>query len=425
LSNEDEPDVLVIGAGIAGIEASLLLSKAGRKVHLVERTSYTGGNSIRCEEVFTGMECATCMLAPRQQELLQDPNIELLTLSEIEKVEELDRGYRVSVRKRAGFVDPLACIGCGACYDPCPVSAPNEFEMGLSQRKAIFIPVAGALPNTPVIDTGICLRFKGEDCQLCKEACVFEAIDYGQEDTILDIEVGAIMVATGFDTIDLGEVTSLNSIQGAYTAFEFERMFASNGPTEGEILLDNGQPPRSAAIIHCVGREQVGYCSAVCCLYSMKFSHYLRSKIPGIEILELHSDLCLPGKRDQGFCQRMTSGVEMVRVDSFDISEGDGILVMYVQNGKMKERSVDMVILAPAMVPADGSEDLANILQIETDQRGFFKETVWGRSSRDGIYIVGCAQGPMDQGSSVTQALAAVGDMISQETQERGSQRDD
>jgi heterodisulfide reductase subunit A len=206
-----------------------------------------------------------------------------------------------------------------------------------------------------------------------------------------------------------------------YTAFEFERMFASNGPTEGEILLDNGQPPRSAAIIHCVGREQVGYCSAVCCLYSIKFSHYLRSKIPGIEILELYSDLCLPGKRDQRFCQRMTSGVEMVRMESFEISEGDGIMVRYVQNGEMKERSVDMVLLAPAMVPAEGSEGLANVLQIETDQRGFFKETDEGRSSRNGIYIVGCALGPMDQGDSVTQALAAVGEILSQ----RGFEQDD
>jgi heterodisulfide reductase subunit A len=391
-------------------------------VHLVERSSYTGGNSIRYEEVFTNMECATCMLAPRQQELLHDPNIELLTLSEIEKVERLDMGYKVSVRNRAGFVDPLACIGCGACYDPCPVSAPNEFEMGLSQRKAIYIPFAGALPNIPVIDTSICLRFNGEDCQLCKETCVFEAIDYGQEDRFLDIDVGAIIVATGFELIDLCRVPSLDSIRGVYTAFEFERMFASNGPTEGEILLDNGQPPRSAAIIHCVGRKQVGYCSAVCCLYSIKFSHYLRSKLPDIEILELHSDLCFPGKRDQHFCQRMTSGAEMVRMETVEIREGDGVLVRYGENGEMKERLVDMVLLAPAMVPAEGSEELASILQIETDQRGFFKETNGIRSSRDGIYIVGCAQGPMDQGGSVSQALAAVGDLLSLE---RGFEQDD
>lgn len=412
MSNRDHPEVLVIGAGIAGMEASLLLSRAGKKVYLVERTSYTGGNSIRCEEVFTNMECATCMLSPRQQELIQDPNIELLTLSEVEKVERFEGGYKVSVRKRAGYVDPLACIGCGACYDPCPVSVPNEFEMGLSQRKAIFIPVAGALPNIPVIDTSICLRFEGEECQLCKEACVFEAIDFGQEDLLLDFEVGAIIVATGFDTMDPGGVPSLSIISGVYTAFEFERMFASNGPTEGDIVLDDGKPPRSAAIIHCVGREEVGYCSAVCCLYSIKFTHYLRSKVPDIEILELHSGLCLPNKSDQRFCQRMTSSTDMVRMENVEISQGDPILVRYDENGEMKERSVDMVILAPAMVPAERSEDLARILQIETDRRGFFKERNGVQSSQDGIYVVGCAQGPMDQGGSVSQALAAVGEIL-------------
>ncbi|GAG23131.1 unnamed protein product, partial [marine sediment metagenome] len=175
------PDVLVIGAGITGVEASLLLSNSGRKVHLVEKTSYTGGTVIKFEEVFSNMECSTCMVAPIQQELLQDKNINLLTLTEVEDVKGSSGNFTVKIHKKARYVDMQNCIGCDACFEPCPVSLKNEFEEGLSERKAIYVPCAGALPNVPMIDTEHCLRFKGKDCKACQEACMFEAIDFKQK----------------------------------------------------------------------------------------------------------------------------------------------------------------------------------------------------------------------------------------------------
>ncbi|MCK4256420.1 CoB--CoM heterodisulfide reductase iron-sulfur subunit A family protein, partial [candidate division WOR-3 bacterium] len=196
-------DVLVIGAGISGIEASLLLAEAGRKVYLIEKTSYIGGNVIKYEHVFSNMECATCMLAPKQQELLGNENIVLLTLSEVLDVKGSPGNFVVKVNKKARYVDLINCIGCSACFEPCPVSVKNEFEEGLSERKAIYIPCNGALPNVPSIDTKNCLRFtKGENCQACKEACVFDAVDFNQKDEELELKVGAILVTSGFKPFD-------------------------------------------------------------------------------------------------------------------------------------------------------------------------------------------------------------------------------
>jgi len=181
--------VLVIGGGIAGIEASLLLANSGRKVYLVEKTSYVGGNVIKFEEVYPNMDCATCMIAPKQQELLANENIELLMLSQVEAISGSSGDFSVRIKKKARYVDLENCIGCGACYDPCPVEVANEFEEGLSKRKAIYVPCAGALPNVPAIDTENCLRFKGQDCQACQEACIFEAIDFNQQDEELQLKV--------------------------------------------------------------------------------------------------------------------------------------------------------------------------------------------------------------------------------------------
>ena len=317
-------DVLVIGAGITGIEASLLLAGAGRKVYLIEKTSYIGGNVIKYEHVFSNMECATCMVAPKQQELLGNEAIELLTLSEVLDVKGSSGNFVVKVRKRARYVDPVNCIGCNTCFDPCPVSLKNEFEEGLGERKAIYIPCAGALPNVPAIDPENCIRFQGKDCQACKEACMFDAINFDEKDEELELKVGAILVTTGFSAFNPNKISQYGygKFGDVYTAFEFERMFASNGPTEGKILLRNSQSPKSVAILHCIGRKEKGYCSAVCCMYSLKFIHYLKDKLPEVKIYELYSDLCIPGKSYQKFYEEMKEkGADIIRAKEFKVIE--------------------------------------------------------------------------------------------------------
>ena len=415
-------DVLVIGAGIAGIEASLLLSKADRKVHLVEKTSYTGGTTIKFEEVFSNMECSTCMVAPRQQELLQDNNINLLTLSEVEEIKGNPGDFAVKIHKKARYVNMANCIGCNACFEPCPVSLKNEFEEGLSERKAIYVPCAGALPNVPMIDTENCLRFKGKKCTACQEACMFEAIDYNQKDEKLELKVGAVLVATGFNIFDSRKVPQYGygKIDDVYSALEFERLYASNGPTEGKILLKNGKPPKSVAIIHCVGRDEKGYCSSVCCMYSLKFNHYLKSKIPDVKISEFYTDLCIPGKSHQKFYEKMKeTKVEMIRSSNVEISkQGKDIAVKYNNgSGKKGTLPVDMVILAPAIEPSPDAANLAKTLGIALDEYGFFKEeNPEGSSvvsSKPGVFIAGCSQGAKNIQESVSQASAAVGKILS------------
>jgi heterodisulfide reductase subunit A len=330
---KNKSDILVIGAGISGIEASLMLSKSGRKVHLVEKTSITGGSVIKFEEVFSNMECSTCMVAPLQQELLQDKNINLLTLAEVKDVKGSFGDFKVKINKKARYVDMVNCIGCNACFEPCPVNLKNDFEEGLSERKAIYVPCSGALPNVPMIDTENCLHFKGKDCKACQEACMFEAIDFGQKDEQIELNVGAIIVSTGFSTFDLKNTPQYGygKIDDVYTAFELERLYASNGPTEGKILLKSGKTPKSVAIIHCVGRDKTGYCSSVCCMYSLKFNHYLKSKIPEVDISEFYTDLVIPGKSHQKFYEKMREkGTKMIRAKDAEVTkQGQKIAIKY------------------------------------------------------------------------------------------------
>jgi len=415
-------DVLVIGAGIAGIEASLMLSKADRKVHLVEKTSYTGGTTIKFEEVFSNMECSTCMVAPRQQELLQDSNINLLTLAEVEEIKGSPGDFTVKIHKKARYVDMVNCIGCNACFEPCPVSLKNEFEENLSERKAIYVPCAGALPNVPMIDTENCLRFKGKKCTACQEACMFEAIDYNQKDEKLELKVGAVLVATGFNIFDSKKLPKYGygKIDDVYNALEFERLYASNGPTEGKITLKNGKFPKSVAIIHCVGRDEKGYCSSVCCMYSLKFNHYLKSKIPDVKISEFYTDLCIPGKSHQKFYEKMKeTKVNMIRASNVEVAkQGKEISVKYNNgSGKKGTHTVDMVILAPAIEPSSDASKLAKTLGISLDDYGFFQqenpEDSSVVSSKPGVFIAGCSQGAKNIQESVSQASAAVGKILS------------
>jgi heterodisulfide reductase subunit A len=362
-------------------------------------------------------------VAPIQQEVLQNPNIETMTLSSLEKVEGEKGAFTVTVKKAARYVKVADCIGCGMCYDPCPVSVPNTWEESLAERKAIYVPCAGSLPNVPAVDAEHCLKLSGkEECNACVEACMFGAVDLEDKDESVSIDAGAIIVATGSGVFDASALPGLGygKFPGVFTPFEFERLFASNGPTSGELTIrDTGKTPSKIAIVHCVGREEQGYCSAVCCMYSLKFAHFLKKKLPEAAIYNLHSDICVPDKSYQKFYDGVKgSHSEMIYNSSMEAlkvgGDGEGLKVTYLDRaGAEQALDVDMVILALAMVPGEEAAGLAEVIGIDLDDRGFFK-TLDGdiasvESSREGVFIAGTAEGPKDTQSSVIQAEAAVG----------------
>ncbi|MCK5761038.1 MAG: CoB--CoM heterodisulfide reductase iron-sulfur subunit A family protein [Candidatus Delongbacteria bacterium] len=420
--------VLVIGSGVAGMDATLMLSKAGKKVILVEKLALTGGKTIKNEETYPNLDCSTCLVAPIQQEILQDPNIELLTLSTVEKVDGDEGSFKVIINKIARYINAEACLGCHMCYDPCPVVIKNEWEEDLIDRKAVYIPCTGALPNVPRVQAEHCLKLNGKDesCNKCVEACMFAAFDFNQKDEKIEVEVSGIIVATGYELLDVAGIEELGygKYSGVYTALEFERLFASNGPTEGALTLrSSDKSPKTVAIVHCVGRDKVGYCSSICCMSSSKHAHFIKHKLPDAKIYNIYSDLCLADKTYQKFNEKVSneSSEFIFQADrnKMKITEtGDKLSVSYI-NKEEKENSltVDMVVLASALVPPENIEELTKILDIERDEYGFIAVESYKigsvETSRPGIFVAGCAEGPKDIQGSVLQAQAAVAGILS------------
>jgi len=426
---ECRPDVLVVGAGMAGISAALTLAQRNREVYLVEKLPCIGGKVALYEDVFPTLECASCVLDPVADEILHHEQIKILTYSEVEEVLGFYGNFVVKVNKRARFVDAATCIGCEACFDVCPVKVRNEYNEGLDERRAIYIPYAGALPNVAVIDKEHCLRWQGEACTACQEACAFGCINYEETDQVEELKVGAIVLATGFDIFDPRHAPQYGygKIENVYTSLEFERLVNSTGPTEGKIELKNGQTPEKIALVHCVGSRTSNFnehCSGVCCMYLLKFAHQAARKLPGVSITQLYSDLCLPGKESQSFFGRVSgeNGPEFLHMKepySIEIAEEDGkILIEYVDvHGRSDTVTSDMVVLAPAIEGARDARGLAHVFDISQGEGGFFVEenpSIAPVSTvRDGVFIAGCAQGPKDIQSSVADGQAAAGRILS------------
>ncbi|MCG2711720.1 MAG: CoB--CoM heterodisulfide reductase iron-sulfur subunit A family protein [Candidatus Omnitrophica bacterium] len=422
-------DVLVVGAGISGISAALTLSQKARKVYLLEQLPVIGGKVARYEEVFPNLECASCMMDPVMDEVLHDENIEVLTLSSLEEVLGFFGNFIVTVKQAARYVDVSSCIGCGACFEACPVSVKNEYNQGLDVRKAVYIPYAGALPNAAVIDRNNCLRFKSQECDACLKACPFGAIRYDDKDTYRQINVGAVVLASGYDLFDLSGISQYGykKIKNVYTSLDFERLLSSTGPTNGKIVLDEGRVPDNIVIIHCTAsrsKKFAWYCSGVCCMYSLKFSRLIHEKLPDVSVTHLYLDFCLPGKEAQGFFDGINElqkirFLRMKDADSVRIDEQeDSAIITYTdENGIIKKLNTDMIVLSAAMEGALKSDMLAKICDVKQGKGGFFEEEHNKLSPvstmKEGIFIAGCAQSPMDIQKSVISAKAAAGQILS------------
>ena len=359
-------------------------------------------------------------------------NIEMMTYSEVVEVSGYVGSFKVKVRQKPRYVELSKCTGCGVCQEKCPFKTSSEFDMGLGQRKAIYTPFPQAVPNVPVIDRERCTYFQKGKCRACEKFCEAKAIDFEQKEKLVDVEVGSIIVTTGFDAFDPSVITQYGygRYDNVITGFHFERMSSAAGPTGGKIQLKGGSQPKSVAILHCVGSRDKNYheyCSRVCCMYSLKFSHIIREKIPDAEIYQMYIDLRCFGKGYEEFYNRLQEeGVNFIRGRAGEVTnvtekpEELGKLVVLCEDtliGRKRRIPVDMVILSNALEPRADSAQTARLFSLSKSADGFFLERHPKldpvATMTDGVYIAGCCQGPKDIPDTVAQASAAAARVLS------------
>jgi heterodisulfide reductase subunit A len=419
------PNTLIIGGGIAGIQAALEIADSEHKVCLVERDPSIGGHMIQFDKTFPTLDCSACILTPKMTSVGMHPYIELMTYSEVEEISGFVGSFKARIRKKARYVDEDKCNGCGVCVTKCPWKADSEFDLGLGQRKAIYTPFAQAVPNIPVIDTEHCAYFLKGKCRACEKFCELGAIDFEQVDQIVEVEVGNIIIATGYDSFDPTPITQYGygKFDNVYTGLEFERICNAVGPTSGKIVLKDGSEPKRVAILHCVGSRDENYheyCSRVCCMYALKYSHLIKERTDA-EVYQMYIDMRCFGKAYEEFYKRLSEeGVNFIRgkvaeVTDRAINEDEkGKLIVCGEDTllcKTIRVPVDVVILATALEPRADAAEVAKLFGITKSADGFFLERHPKldpvATMTDGVFIAGCCQGPKDIPDAVAQASAA------------------
>lgn len=429
---EIKPSILVVGAGIAGIQAALTIAGEGTKVILVEKAPFIGGHMAQLDKTFPTLDCASCIFTPKTVEVSRNPLIELHVCSEVVEVKGHVGNFKVSIKKNPTYVDASRCTGCGDCIEACVLKkgAPSEFEEGMVGRKAIYIAFPQAVPLKAVIDAQTCLFLSRGKCKKsCLEACKAKAIDFEQKESLIEREVGAIILATGYDLFNphLLPQYGYGVYENILTNLQFERLLSPSGPTRGEILLKDGTSPKAIAFLHCIGSRDENanpYCSRVCCMVSMKQAHLAREKT-GAEIYEFYIDINAFGKGYQEFYRRVREeGIFFIRGKGSEVFKREGRLVVAAEDtllGTPVEVPVDMVVLGTGLTARQDAEKVAQVFGITQSSDRFFMEAHPKlrpvATSVEGIFLAGCCQGPKDIPDTVAQASAAAAEAISLITQ--------
>ena len=426
------PVTLVVGGGIAGIQAALEVANAGYPVIMVEREPSIGGHMAQFDKTFPTLDCAACILTPRMVEVGSHPNVKLFTYAEVTNVSGYVGNFQVTIKQKARSVDTDLCTGCGICQEKCPKKVIDPvFEAGLGYRKAVYTPFPQAVPKYPVIDRENCTYFLKGTCRACEKFCPTGAIDFTQEDEYFTVDVGQIILATGWDLFDARRIPQYGygRLANVFTSLEFERLTNAAGPTGGKVVLRDGVTvPKSVAIIHCVGSRDKNYnpyCSAICCMQSLKFAHLVHERT-GAEVYNFYIDMRTPAKGYEEFYQRvLEEGTHFIRGKVAEITDAarypgeEGKLIVQAENtlvGKQMRVPVDMVILSAALEPRHDFKEVARLFGISCSEEGWLIERHPKldpvATMTEGIYIAGCAQGPKDIPASVAQGAAAAARVV-------------
>ena len=422
---------LVIGGGIAGIQTALDIAEAGFPVDIVEKKPTIGGKMTQIDKTFPTLDCAACILTPKMVDAAQNENINIISYAEVESVKGFVGNFHVAIRKKARFVDESKCTGCGLCTEKCPQKkVPNEFNLGLDNRRAIYIPFAQAVPKVATIDPNYCTMLKTGKCGGCSKVCTAGAIDYTQKDELLEREYGAIVAATGFEPISMEKFDEFAYSQSpdVVTSLEFERLMNAAGPTGGTLLRpSDGTHPHTLVFVQCVGSRCDGgekgkpYCSKICCMYTAKHAMLTREKYPDTDVYVFYIDVRTPGKNFDEFYRRA--------VEDYGVHYVKGMVGKVVpENGKLKVQAsdllggqqlhidADMVVLAAAIEPDQTARPLATMLTASMDTNDFFTEAHPKlrpvESPTAGVFLSGACQGPKDIPETVAQAGAAAAKVI-------------
>lgn len=410
---------LVIGGGVAGIQSALDLADMGFKTYLVEKNPTIGGRMAQLDKTFPTLDCSMCILAPKMVDVGKHENIELLTYSEVKDVDGYIGNFKVTVEKKPRYIDESICTGCGSCTEVCPIEIPNYFDEGVGMVKAAYIPFPQAVPLCATIDKDYCI-----ECHLCDTACERGAINHNQKPEEVELEVGTIIVATGYDPYDAAGKKEYiyEDSQNVITGLELERYINASGPTQGHVIVpSSGETPKRVAFIQCVGSrdEQIHkpYCSRVCCMYAMKNAQLIIDHEPDTEVAIYYMDIRAFGKGFEEFYKRSQEkyGIKFIRGRPAAVLENpDKTLTVRAEDsllGKVTEYDYDMVVLSVGLQPPANSETLRQTLGISKSADGFLMEAHPKLrpvdTLTDGIYLAGVAQGPKDIPDAVAQASGA------------------